>query len=84
MCRIREVDGQDEEIAETLAELHRLTFFDSARMRSSIGVIGGLRVRVRFRSLLPVWFRQRTPAMQDISAVSVCCVSIAAAACGYV
>ncbi len=28
--RIREVDGQDEEIAETLAELHRLTFFDGA------------------------------------------------------
>jgi hypothetical protein len=32
MYRIREVDGQDEEIAETLAELHRFTFFDSARM----------------------------------------------------
>ncbi len=30
--RIREVDGQDEEVAETLTELHRLTFFDSARI----------------------------------------------------
>jgi ribosomal protein S18 acetylase RimI-like enzyme len=30
LYRIREVDGQDEEIAETLAELHRLTFFDGA------------------------------------------------------
>jgi GNAT superfamily N-acetyltransferase len=29
--RIREVDGQDEEVVETLTELHRLTFFDSAR-----------------------------------------------------
>jgi GNAT superfamily N-acetyltransferase len=28
--RIREVDGQVEDIADTLAELHRLTFFDSA------------------------------------------------------
>jgi hypothetical protein len=28
--RIREVDGQDEDIADTLTELHRLTFFDSA------------------------------------------------------
>ena len=28
--RIREVDGQEEEIAETLTELHRLTFFGSA------------------------------------------------------
>jgi hypothetical protein len=25
--RIREVDGQDDEIADTLADLHRLTFF---------------------------------------------------------
>jgi hypothetical protein len=30
MYRIREVDGQDDEIAETLADLHRLTFFDGA------------------------------------------------------
>jgi GNAT superfamily N-acetyltransferase len=28
--RIREVDGQDEEITEILTELHRLTFFDGA------------------------------------------------------
>ena len=28
--RIREVDGHDDEIADTLAELHRLTFFDGA------------------------------------------------------
>jgi hypothetical protein len=28
--RIREVDGQDDDIADTLAELHRLTFFDGA------------------------------------------------------
>jgi hypothetical protein len=28
--RIREVDGHDEEIADTLTDLHRLTFFDSA------------------------------------------------------
>ena len=30
MYRIREVDGQDDDIADTLAELHRLTFFDAA------------------------------------------------------
>jgi GNAT superfamily N-acetyltransferase len=30
MYRIREVDGQDEDVAETLAELHQFTFFDSA------------------------------------------------------
>jgi GNAT superfamily N-acetyltransferase len=32
MYRIREVDGHDEEVADTLAELHRSTFFDSASM----------------------------------------------------
>lgn len=32
MYRIREVDGQDEEVADTLAELHRRTFFDRARI----------------------------------------------------
>ena len=30
MYRIREVDGDDDEIADTLADLHRLTFFESA------------------------------------------------------
>ena len=30
MYRIRQVDGHDEEIADTLADLHRLTFFSGA------------------------------------------------------
>jgi GNAT superfamily N-acetyltransferase len=30
MYIIREVDGQDDEIADVLADLHRLTFFDGA------------------------------------------------------
>jgi GNAT superfamily N-acetyltransferase len=30
MYRIREVDGHDEEVIDTLTELHRLTFFDGA------------------------------------------------------
>jgi hypothetical protein len=30
MHRIREADGHDEDVAETLADLHRLTFFDGA------------------------------------------------------
>ena len=28
--RIREVDGQDDDIADTLGDLHRLTFFNGA------------------------------------------------------
>ena len=30
MYRIREVDGHDDEVADTLRDLHRLTFFDGA------------------------------------------------------
>jgi GNAT superfamily N-acetyltransferase len=30
MYRIREVDGQDDDVADTLMDLHRLTFFESA------------------------------------------------------
>lgn len=30
MYRIRTVDGQDEDVADILAEIHRLTFFDTA------------------------------------------------------
>jgi hypothetical protein len=32
MYRVRAVDGQDDEIADTLAGLHRLTFFNGARL----------------------------------------------------
>ena len=30
MYRIRAVDGQDEDVADTLADIHQLTFFDTA------------------------------------------------------
>lgn len=30
MYRVREVDSQDEDVADTLTELHKLTFFNSA------------------------------------------------------
>jgi GNAT superfamily N-acetyltransferase len=30
MYRIRAVDGQDEDVADTLSDIHRLTFFDTA------------------------------------------------------
>ena len=41
MYRIREVGGQDDEISDTLVELHPLTFFDGHPFRSSIMGIGG-------------------------------------------
>ena len=31
MYRIRQIDAQDDEVIDTLAELHRLTFFDFRR-----------------------------------------------------
>jgi hypothetical protein len=34
MYKIREIDAQDEDIADALADLHRLTFFDNAAMPS--------------------------------------------------
>jgi hypothetical protein len=34
MYRIREVDGRDDEVADTLADIHKLTFFDSACLPS--------------------------------------------------
>ena len=34
MYRIREVDGDDEDISDTLIDLHRLTFFESAALPS--------------------------------------------------
>ena len=30
MYRIRQIDAQDDEVLDTLGELHRLTFFDGA------------------------------------------------------
>jgi hypothetical protein len=41
MYRIREVDGNDDEIADTLADLHRLTFFEARPSRNSTRAIGG-------------------------------------------
>lgn len=32
MYKIRMVDASDDEVADTLADLHRLTFFDAAAM----------------------------------------------------
>jgi len=32
MYRIREVDGEDDEMSDLLGDLHRLTFFDGARV----------------------------------------------------
>jgi hypothetical protein len=39
--RIREVDGRDDEIADVLSELHRLTFLAVRPFRHLTSAIGG-------------------------------------------
>jgi hypothetical protein len=70
--RIREVGGQDDEISDTLVELHPLTFFDGHPFRSSIMDIGGERFTRQSQSPLRVSSHQLTCAMPAISAASAC------------
>jgi hypothetical protein len=70
MYRIREVDGNEDEIADTLADIHRLTFFDGASIPEFDRGTGGWRIARRYRWPLPGSFRRRTPAMRGISAMS--------------
>jgi hypothetical protein len=72
MYRIREIDGQDDDIADTLTELHRLTFFDDACIPEFDRGIGGSRFTRACRSPSPASFRQRAPAVPDISAGLAC------------
>ena len=65
MYRIREVDGHDDEIADTLVDLHRLTFFDSAPFRRSIGNIGGSLFKSGCRSASPELCRRRACKIPD-------------------
>jgi hypothetical protein len=70
MYRIREVDGHEDEITDTLADLHRLTFLKAHQPLSSIGDIGGLLITSMCRSPSVDWFRRLTRRMRDISAGS--------------
>jgi len=70
--RVREVDGQDEEVADTLADLHRLTFFNGACLPDFDRGSGGSPVMKRDRLLLPASCHRRMPATQDTSAALGC------------
>ena len=72
MYRIREVDGHDDEITETLTDLHRLTFFDGASIPEFDWGYWWLAYHEANPVPLPESFRQRTRAMPDISAASAC------------
>ena len=67
MYRIREVDGHDDEVADALADLHRLTFFGGA----PIPEFDHGHWWLAFHETVPVAFAgvfpRRTPTTRDIS-----------------
>jgi hypothetical protein len=68
MYRVREVDGHDDEIADTLADLHRLTFFDGA----AIPEFDRGHWWLAFHEAIPVAFAGVVPSTRDISAGLAC------------
>lgn len=72
LYRIREVDGQDDDIADTLADLHRLTFFGGASIPAFDGGYWWLAYREAIPVALPVSCHRRMPATPDTSVGSAC------------
>jgi hypothetical protein len=70
--RIREVDGRDDEIADVLAELHRLTFFSGA----SIPQFDGGHWWLAFRKATPVAFAGVVPSTHVRNAGYLCRVGV--------
>jgi hypothetical protein len=64
MYRIRQVDGHDDEIVDTLADLHRLTFFDGA----PIPKFGQGHWWLVFREATPVAFAGIVPSTHACNA----------------
>jgi hypothetical protein len=76
--RIREVDGRDDEIADALAELHRLTFFDGAPIPSFDRGHWWL----AYHGATPVAFAGVVPSTQVRYAGYICRVGVLTAHCG--
>ena len=72
MYRIREVDGHDEEYADLLADLHRLTFFDGA----SIPEFDRGYWWLAYHEALPVAFAGVVPATRAYNAGYFCRVGV--------
>ena len=70
--RIREVDGRDEEIADVLTELHRLTFFGGA----SIPAFDRGHWWLAFREVAPVAFAGVIPSTHVRNAGYFCRVGV--------
>lgn len=78
MYRIREVDGHDDEIADTLADLHRLTFFDGA----SIPEFDWGHWWLAFHASVPVAFAGLVPSTRAVNAGYFCRVGVLKKHCG--
>src|SRR3977135_3968029 len=72
MYRIREVDGHDDDIADTLADLHRLTFFDGASIPEFDWGYWWLAGHVKG----PAGFAGRVPAPRAYNAGYFCLVGV--------
>jgi hypothetical protein len=78
LYRIREVDAQDEDIADTLADLHRLTFFGGA----SIPPFDGGHWWLAYREAIPVAFAGVVPSTHARNAGYICRVGVLKQHCG--
>ena len=70
--RIREVDARDDEIADVLTELHRLTFFSGA----SVPLFDGGNWWLAYREWTPVAFAGVVPSMHVRNAGYFCRVGV--------
>jgi hypothetical protein len=78
MYRIREVDGHDEEIADALAELHCLTFFDGA----SVPDFDCGHWWLVYQDAVPVAFAGVVPSTRAYNAGYFCRVGVLDKHCG--
>ena len=72
MYRIREVDGQDDEVADALTDLHRLTFFDGA----PIPEFDHGHWWIGFHEAIPVAFAGVVPSTRVVNAGYFCRVGV--------
>jgi len=78
MYRIREVDGNDDEIEESLADLHRLTFFDGA----AIPEFDWGHWWLAYHQTIPVAFAGMVPSTRAVNAGYFCRVGVLKKHCG--
>ena len=78
LYRIREVDAQDDEIADTLADLHRLTFFGGAPIPDFDGGYWWL----AYHEANPVAFAGVVPSTHVRNAGYICRVGVSKEHCG--